>query len=70
VLKWAQSEAQIFVSFKLSHRQDSPTCSDIRSESFETSEVNVTEGDLPFELHNNAENNFSVFRYRGNCGSI
>lgn len=36
VLKWAQSEAQIFVSFKLSHRQDSPTCSDIRSEAFET----------------------------------
>jgi hypothetical protein len=30
VLKWAQSEGQIFVSFKLSHRQDSPTCSDIR----------------------------------------
>jgi hypothetical protein len=31
VVKWAQNNAQIFISFKLSHRQDSPTCSDIRS---------------------------------------
>jgi hypothetical protein len=47
VLKWAQSDAQIFVSFKLSHRQDSPTCSDIRAEAFETANVNTTEGDIP-----------------------
>jgi len=31
VFKWAQNLNQIFVSFKLSHRQDSPTCSDLRS---------------------------------------
>lgn len=31
VVKWAQNNAQIFISFKLSHRQDSPTCSDVRS---------------------------------------
>jgi len=30
VLKWAQNFAQIYISFKLSHRQDSPTCSDVR----------------------------------------
>ena len=34
VIKWAQSLTQIFISFKLSHRQDSPTCSDIRKEYF------------------------------------
>ena len=36
VIKWAQSLTQIFISFKLSHRQDSPTCSDIRKEYFRT----------------------------------
>lgn len=30
VMKWAQNFAQIYISFKLSHRQDSPTCSDVR----------------------------------------
>lgn len=65
VLKWAQNEAQIFVSFKLSHRQDSPTCSDIRSEIFETLDVNTTEGDIPYEVFNHNENNFSTFRYKG-----
>ena len=46
VLKWAQSNAQIFISFKLSHRQDSPTCSDIRREFFKTEEVAETNGDI------------------------
>lgn len=70
VLKWAQSEGQIFISFKLSHRQDSPTCSDIRAESFHTLDVNATEGDIPNELHNSTDNNFSSFRYTGTFGSI
>ena len=68
VLKWAQSEGQIFVSFKLSHRQDSPTCSDIRAESFETSDVNSTEGDILYERQNSTDNNFSSFRYTGTFG--
>ena len=46
VVKWAQSAAQIFIGFKLSHRQDSPTCSDVRAESFKTKGVNNTEGNI------------------------
>ena len=34
VIKWAQNREKIFVNFKLSHRQDSPPCSDIRNEMF------------------------------------
>lgn len=34
VIKWAQTKQKLFINFKLSHRQDSPPCSDARGEVF------------------------------------
>ena len=67
VLKWAQSQSQIFISFKLSHRQDSPTCSDIREEFFRTEQIDVAEGEIEFEIITNDSLNGSVFSYKGEC---
>ena len=67
-VKWAQSAAQLFISFRLSHRQDSPTCSDIRSESFKTRGVNTTEGNIAFEEEAANETQMSSFDFRGKRG--
>jgi hypothetical protein len=48
VIKWAQSESQIFLNLRLSHRHDSPTCSDIRFEQI-LSDVEETSGDMNIE---------------------
>lgn len=61
---------QIFISFKLSHRQDSPTCSDIRSESFRTKEINETIGDIPYESEMNDSEISSTFIYSGKKRSM
>lgn len=43
VIKWAQNEEQIFINFRLSHRQDSPPCSDVNFEQFSVVNIeNVT----------------------------
>ena len=67
VIKWAQSSKQIFISFKLSHRQDSPTCSDVRKQFFKTEQIAEANGDIEFEIVNNGSSDISSFNYHGEC---
>ena len=48
VVKWAQSKSEISVNFKLSHRQDSPPCADIRSANFKVFDIPIVS--CPFEI--------------------
>ena len=50
VVKWAQNKEKIFLNFKLSHRQDSPPCSDVRFDKFNVTNVENATGE--FEIHN------------------
>lgn len=40
VIRWAQNLTHIFLNLRLSHRHDSPTCSDIRYENI-GSDINI-----------------------------
>ena len=42
VVKWAQSIQKIFINFKLSHRHDSPPCSEISFEEFNVRNIPET----------------------------
>jgi hypothetical protein len=67
VIKWAQSESQIYISFKLSHRQDSPTCSDIRFEHFNATNINFVESETEIVKITNESFTYSGFEYTGEC---
>ena len=63
VIKWAQNKEKIFINFKLSHRQDSPPCSDVIYDQFNITNVENVNGDFKIRLLER-ENQTSSFKFQ------
>lgn len=56
VIKWAQTKQKLFINFKLSHRQDSPPCSDARGEVFGVWGIGEVFGKFQVQKHDDLTN--------------